>query len=334
VTARAIIFREIPMQTVFALLFWILLMAANGVRAEDAIVKHRATLRNDPSTQHPPVGILEPDEDVELIEPNPTANYYRVRTGEGEEGWIYARSIEIVAGPPSVAPASAPLAAPALQPTLTGGVVSQIPTNWERPEPDPTTFDGPDGHCGPTGDGGDIITNKRKNRTDVPTAYHLVTWKAVETLPYPVAKKSLTDWTPDQIAQIAPYQGIAASVVGYLAAIKPQHGSGESTNCHFTNPVEVDWHIPLVEKAGDAEATSIVVETTPRVRKLHPKWTPQALASWVNSDAPVRISGWTMLDPEHRAHLGKYRSTLWEIHPITKIEVFKDGQWSSADDLP
>jgi hypothetical protein len=77
-----------------------------------------------------------------------------------------------------------------------------------------------------------------------------------------------------------------------------------------------------------------VVETTPRVREFHPKWTPSALAAWIKSSAPVRISGWTMMDPEHRAHLGKFRSTLWEIHPITKIEVFQDGQWVDLDALP
>jgi hypothetical protein len=92
--------------------------------------------------------------------------------------------------------------------------------------------------------------------------------------------------------------------------------------------------MPLVERAGDAEATAIVVETTPRVRELHVKWTPSALVPWVNSSAPVRISGWTLLDPEHRSHLGKYRSTLWEIHPVTRIEVFKNGQWIDADELP
>jgi len=41
-----------------------------------------------------------------------------------------------------------------------------------------------------------------------------------------------------------------------------------------------------------------------------------------------------MLDPEHRNMVGKYRGTIWEIHPITKIEVFKDGQWVDLDQLP
>src|SRR5437588_471569 len=123
---------------------------------------------------------------------------------------------------------------------------------------------------------------------------------------------SLASWTPQQIAAIKPYEGIPVTVVGYLTAIKVEdRGSGESTNCHFTNPEEVDWHMPLVEHSGDAEATSIVVETTPRVRQTHANWISGNLAPWVGSDSPVRISGWTLLDPEHKAHIGKYRSTLW-----------------------
>ena len=92
--------------------------------------------------------------------------------------------------------------------------------------------------------------------------------------------------------------------------------------------------IPFVLKRGDDESLSIVVETTPRVRLDHPKWTPKELAPWVKSDSPVRISGYTLFDPEHRAHLGVYRATLWEIHPIIRIEVFKEGQWLNVDDLP
>jgi hypothetical protein len=308
--------------------------------AEVIVHSHKATLRADPSTEHPPRAILQPGEHLDLIDLSPKSGYYHVRDEDGEEGWVYVRSVEVVPDtPPGAQPAAAqPSAAPATaggRPPSTTGIVSSIPTNWQKPAPNTTTFDGPDGQCGPSGDGGDKDTNTRKNRTDEPTEYHAVTWKALQTMTYPVAGKSLDTWTDPQKAQIQPYQGIAVTVVGYLAALKPQdHGSGESTNCHFTNAVEVDWHVALVEKAGDAEPTSIVVETTPRVRKNHPHWTPQALHPFVNSDAPVRISGWTLLDPEHRAHLGRYRSTLWEVHPITKIEVFKDGAWVDLDHLP
>jgi hypothetical protein len=47
--------------------------------------------------------------------------------------------------------------------------------------------------------------------------------------------------------------------------------------------------------------------------------------------APVRISGWLMFDPEHAAAFGKYRGTLWEIHPITKIEVLRNNNWVDLD---
>ena len=78
--------------------------------------------------------------------------------------------------------------------------------------------------------------------------------------------------------------------------------------------------MPLIEHSGDAEATSIVVETTPRIRQTHPKWTPTNLALWVTSNQPVRISGWALVDPEHRAGFllkgvdmcGRYRLTAKE----------------------
>jgi hypothetical protein len=72
----------------------------------------------------------------------------------------------------------------------------------------------------------------------------------------------------------------------------------------------------------------------PRVRQDHPKWTATNLSAWVNSNSPVRIRGWTLLDPEHGAQVGQFRSTLWEIHPITMIEVSTDGLWVNVDDLP
>jgi hypothetical protein len=41
-----------------------------------------------------------------------------------------------------------------------------------------------------------------------------------------------------------------------------------------------------------------------------------------------------MFDHQHPDHLGKYRQTLWEIHPITGIEVWRDSGWVDLDSLP
>lgn len=312
-------------------IFLCCVLLAGYCLGSDALLKRNAPLRSDPSSAHPPVAKLSAGDDVDLLNASPTRGYYHVRTTEGQEGWVYGRSLQIAPDNP------APVTGNPAQPVNVGSaaVSSEISPNWDKPEPNQTQYEGVDGPCGPTGDGGDAKTNGRKNRTDTPVSYHSVSWKAFRSLPYPKAGRSLADWTPQQLAIIQPYEGIPVTVVGFLDAIKVEdHGSGESTNCHFTNAEEVDWHMPLVEKTSDAEATSIVVETTPRLRQTHPKWTSTNLSQWVQSDQPVRISGWALLDPEHRAHLGKYRSTLWEIHPITKIEVFKDGEWVDLDDLP
>jgi hypothetical protein len=156
-----------------------------------------------------------PQEDVELIDMSPKSGYYHVRTSEGEEGWVYSRNLELVQTVTVTGPTAVPMRRPR-QPSAGGGVASSIPPNWDKPDPNETTFNGPDGICGPTGDGGDVVTNRRKNRTDVPAQYHEVTWIAVQALPYPVAGRSLADWTPDQLAQIQPFEGVPVSVVGYF----------------------------------------------------------------------------------------------------------------------
>jgi hypothetical protein len=89
---------------------------------------------------------------------------------------------------------------------------------------------------------------------------------------------------------------------------------------------------------------AVIVET-PQLRQQHPNWTVSRLKPWtenVGSRAnaafngqPVRIRGWLMLDPEHQDMINHgLLSTLWEIHPITQIEVFQGGQWVDLDTLP
>ena len=47
----------------------------------------------------------------------------------------------------------------------------------------------------------------------------------------------------------------------------------------------------------------------------------------MGTNTQVRISGWLMLDQEHPEQIGKTRGTLWEIHPITRIEVKDANGW-------
>jgi len=309
--------------TILLLLVGVVLVTP--VAGQTVLVQRNVNLRRDPSTEHPPLRLLRPPEELELLDSLKTNNYYHVRRAESDEtGWVWANNVRIVRD-------SAPGT------FVVDSAATAIEQAWAKPPAVVGAFQSPATgiSCGPGGDGGDTLTNRLKNRTDVPASYHVVSFDAIGDLSYPATRSTFrTRWPADSLAVVEAVEGVAVQVTGYLVAIKPQGGNGESTNCHMTRATEVDWHMALVEDEGDGEAESIVVETTPRIRVGHPKWTVSRLRPWVDSRNPVRVSGWLMFDPAHRNHLGRFRKTLWEIHPITKIEVLQGGIWVDTDSLP
>jgi hypothetical protein len=132
--------------------------------AQQAVLMNRATLRVDPSSKNPPMLRLDAGTDVDLIDPSRSHSYYHVRTADGQEGWIYSQTLKLVSAipPPTTPPTPTSPGTPLLAPA---GVSTLFSPDWEKPAPNQTTFTGPDGECGPTGDGGDTSTNARKNRT-------------------------------------------------------------------------------------------------------------------------------------------------------------------------
>ncbi len=202
-----------------------------------------------------------------------------------------------------------------------------LPNMPAKPEPKEITFQG----CPPEGDGGDPELNRLKNRVDEGD-YIPVSFDAIVALTWPkaVEQRDRADWSAKDTATIAQYEGIPVMVEGYLTAAT--ESGPESTNCHGTANDMVDWHVSLVKNPGEDRAKAIVTETTPRVRPNH-KWSLDLLRSITENQERVRISGWVFFDPEHPDHLGKYRATLWEIHPIMQIEVYRNGHWVPLDDL-
>lgn len=299
--------------------------------AQTATVTRTVNLRPDPSTDNDPIEKLKPPAQVQLIEPGPTDGFYHVTAADGQEGWVWAKNVSVQqhVTPPDTEGGGTTTEAPA----------DAISTEWAKPDPQRSVFHGQEGDCGESGDGGDSDTNLRKNRIDSPSSYHPVTWDAINNTPFPQgAPRSRADWSDAQLAQIKPLEGAAITVEGFLFKVKVEKTSpnakrgGESTNCHFRLADDVDWHMPLTAHASDGEDLAIIVETTPRIRAQHPNWTTSNLVPFTHTGKKVRISGWLMLDPEHQDMInGGLRSTLWEIHPVTRIEVFEGGQWVDLD---
>jgi hypothetical protein len=147
------------------------------------------------------------------------------------------------------------------------------------------------------------------------------------------------------------------------------HG-GETTNCKLSLPDSFDYHIglgfdpalakqilttkpqPIFLNPGKMEKTSVVAEMTPHTRD--PKWTFARVNSLQGQQ--VKVVGQLMIDNTHLsadadcsfpgALAGCWRSTVWEVHPVTQFYVCNlknnqvcdktspDTAWTSLDNVP
>jgi hypothetical protein len=238
---------------------------------------------------------------------------------------------------------------------LTQGNEPDFPKMDPKPSPTTETFQG----CPPEGqDSGDKfhpfdpVLNKLKNRIDEPQKPFNVTIDQILSLPKIAAdklKEPRAKWSPTTLAEVRRFEGIPVTVEGFLAGVLEE--GKESCNCGATSPARVDWHCWLtksapqmvkdmhhgVEPTGDELASAVVCETTPRVRALakHKNWNLQEFENIVREKKRVRLTGWIMFDQFHSDQLPSAkkprRGTLWEVHPITKVEVQENNNWRDLD---
>lgn len=310
----------------------------------------RLNLRPMPDTLHRPLRVLRRGAELLVIAPDSAQGFYHVvalKPSRRDTGWVAARYVRVF-------PIEhAALAAPEETPVIEGldAPAERISANWKKQPIRHSTWKGVDHDttfsCPFRGLKGndDPETNERKNRVDVPTRYHAVQFNAIAdsaTMPWPKGKtRPAWDRTAkgraDRASMVTPFEGVAVTVTGFIRKIRSQASNEESTNCRANGEANTDWHIALVGEFDAPESLAMVVEPTPRMKKLHHgKWTRAKLDDYENpsDDADsVRISGFLMLDPEHMNHMHKFRQTLWEIHPVTRIEVFVKGRgWVELDD--
>ena len=205
------------------------------------------------------------------------------------------------------------------------------PTTPRRPVPESPGFAG----CPGDGDGGDRELNRFKNRVDT-AAWVPTPFATILDLGWPpaIVRRSRATWSRSAARRVASSEGRAVVVEGYFVGAKVE--GPESTNCHGAESKFRDWHLWLASSPGKDRRRSIVVETTPVIRARHPEWKIGDIHRLVRDSTRVRVSGWLLLDPEHPDQLGKTRGTLWEIHPVMRIEVWTEGRWReiSRDSVP
>ena len=287
------------------------LFVVTFANSQTATVKRNVVLRAKSSSSSKKITTLTPPATLTLISPATRNGFLHVKTEDGDQGWVFAKNVE-VSDEEDAGEGNGP---------SDSDLISQLLSVHSDAVGQPLVING-ETVCGPTGTAGSdarkIALNTNKNRTDVPadTAYVKVDWADLRDLPV----SHSTD---------LPGAPVVMENVFLVHKVKPE--GAESPNCGLTDPDEVDWHIYTSDTAGaDDISKAVIVETTARTRPLH-KWQQSDLANFVNKNVPVRISGWLLYDYEHVPVIGTQRASVWEIHPITKIEVKKNGQWVDLD---
>jgi hypothetical protein len=298
------------MKRLFRIVVFCLLVFALA-SSQTATVKRNVVLRAKASTSSKALDKLTPPATLTLINPAARNGFLHVQTEDGDKGWVWAKNVAVSdeedAGE-GVAVVEDDTIAKLLA-AHTDAVGQPLIVNGENV-------------CGALGTAGNDdkkkALNRNKNRTDIPdgTAYVPVEWASLRDLPV-------------NHSEDLPGAPVVMENIFLVHKVKPE--GAESPNCGLTDPDEVDWHMYTSDTAGVDEINkAVIIETTARTRPLH-KWHQSDLAKFVNKNVPLRISGWLLYDYEHVGVIGTQRASVWEIHPITKIEVKKNGQWVDLD---
>ena len=211
--------------------------------------------------------------------------------------------------------------------------------------------------CPPEGLGAHPILNRLKNRDVLPIEFDptpfsikdMVDWHRSTTPPYvwehsaELIAPDRGSWPPEAVNEVQQWECQPVVTEGVL--IQRNIEGSELCNCSTLQPC-VDFHVfvsapeYLVDESGadDPLCVSVycrghrlVVEVTPRMIAQHPEWSSAVIQRLATARAHVRITGWRMWDPEHPIEVDRSRGTLWEIHPVHRIEVDQDGTGTWVD---
>lgn len=171
---------------------------------------------------------------------------------------------------------------------------------------------------------------EQKNRVAIPSRYEPLTFAEFLTLPPLPAEYTASDWD-----LVRSHTQRSVRVEGYIAEVIPTMDG--TTYGHL--PAEGDFHLHLREMRQSGcfppgpRGEQLVAEVTPHFQPPKTRWSYDALLDLCQRQVRVRLSGWLLHDYQHVQDVGVWRASAWEIHPVTKIEVW-DLERQSWQPLP
>ncbi|MGH9392738.1 MAG: hypothetical protein ACRD1E_01085 [Terriglobales bacterium] len=138
-------------------------------------------------------------------------------------------------------------------------------------------------------------------------------------------------WKQPDLDLAAAHEHQGVMVEGFLLAAVPRGWS--LWNCNNSRWIDVRLWIGASADAGQRQA--IVAVVTPPWQDANAYWDRATLRALAARQPRVRVTGWMLYADDDAVELTRGRRTLWEIHPVTRIEIARpDGSWQELVDLP
>jgi len=312
-----------------SILLFVLLVSIGTLAQVPVSIRTEGTkARKAPSTNAQAIATLHKGELFVITGDQPY--WYQVTLRNGASAWVRKAACTVVdqdedtpeePAPPSISthPSTSPVTVPACAEVT-------VPADWSI--------------CPAAGTGGVYgPAYVQKNRLKVPCSYTPMTVDDMLALQHlSKSARALPD-SDTQNQYLRTTEAETVIVEGYLAMAKD--GGSEGVNCKSST--RIDTHMELVDTdAADPKTNRdkhVIAEVTPWFHAAVPGWATAELgnfASYVggySAGAPhrpptkIRVYGYLFFDEAHATGADSWRGTAWEVHPITKIEVFQDGQW-------
>lgn len=298
-----------------------------------------ANARSEPDSSAQIVAVLNSGEAFSVVDDVPY--WYGVTLGNGETGYVAKSLCKVVLDEEGENTDEE-----AGQPISELYALPPVGTAVTLPSCTPTTLSADFTVCPPEGTPGNThaAANKLKNRVTRQCSFGTMTVEQVLKLKaFPTDVRALPASDPRKM-YLAALESRPVMLEGFLAMEK--NGGEESVNCGSSTRKDIHMEIAGTDATDpkNNRDVHVVTEVTPWFREMITAWSTSTVGqfasyrggySGTNHGPPgrVRVYGWLFYDNPHAGDgsVGTWRGTAWEVHPITRIEVFENGQWRSIE---
>lgn len=187
--------------------------------------------------------------------------------------------------------------------------------------------------CTPEVAGGDLALNALKDRitqvpapipTSIPQVFEFATPSILTDLPR-------AKWPEPDRSIAAAHDQAGVVVTAYLvgATLRPN----ETWNCHHARWRDIRLILADAPQAG--QSNTLIAVVTPAWQDANAAWDQPTLRKLAAARSKIRVTGWMLYANDDAVEMTRGRRTLWEIHPVTRIELAApDGNWQELVDTP